>query len=77
MTDSNGTTLPMVHKLWAVHEHACPHLRHDAHGCFCASPNLPSGADRYMPCEPVSLALWCLTEEYYTKCCLWPAGDVP
>jgi hypothetical protein len=23
------------------------------------------------------IQLWCLTEEHYVKCCLWPSGDVP
>ena len=77
MIDIERVSLAFVHELWSTHQHACPYLRHDGDGCFCTSPKMPVGGDPYMPCEPISLALWCLTEDHYTKCCLWPAGDVP
>lgn len=71
------TALKLVHELWAEHEHACPYVRHDQAGCYCASPALPAGGDRYMPCDTASVQLRCLTEAEYTKCMLYPAGDVP
>ena len=74
LRDPNGR---VVHELWADRQQACPYVRHDERGCFCVSPSLPEVADRYMPCDTASLQLWCLTEADYTKCCLYPAGDVP
>jgi hypothetical protein len=71
------TALDLIDELWADHQHACPYLRHDEHGCFCASPALPEGSDRSTPCDTASLQLWCLTESDYTRCHFWPAGDVP
>jgi hypothetical protein len=77
MIDTNAIALTMVHELWGAQEHACPYVRHDGMGCYCVSPKIPASGDRYTPCDHFSLQLWCLTEEHYTKCCLWPAGDVP
>ena len=71
------TALEFTHELWDQHEHACPYLRHDERGCLCASPTLPQGGDRYMPCDVYSLQIWCTTEDHYTRCHFWPAGDVP
>jgi hypothetical protein len=71
------TALDLIDVLWADHQHACPYLRHDERGCFCTSPMMRDSADPYMPCDTASLQLWCLTEAEYTKCYLWPAGDVP
>ncbi len=71
------TALTLIHELWTDHQHTCPYVRHGEHGCSCASPTLPEGGDRRMPCDVYSLQLWCLTESDYTKCCFWPAGDVP
>jgi hypothetical protein len=76
-TVAKMTALELVHELWADHQHACPYVRHDEHGCFCTSPAMPDQADPYMPCDTASLQLWCLAAENYTKCCLWPAGDAP
>jgi hypothetical protein len=71
-------TLELVHELWDQRpQTVCPYVRHSNRGCWCASPQMPKGTDAYMPCESASLQLWCLTEQHYTKCCLWPAGDVP
>jgi hypothetical protein len=72
-----AVSLPLIHQLWHAHQHACPYVRHSLAGCYCTSPKLSAGSDPYMPCDTASVQLWCLTEEYYTKCCLWPAGDVP
>jgi hypothetical protein len=74
---STATPLAFIHELWRDHQHACPYLRHDEQGCYCTSPGLRAQADRYMVCDHASLQIWCLTEDHYTKCCLWPAGDVP
>ena len=71
------TALALIHELWAVHQHACPYVRHDDRGCYCRSPKMPPAGDPYMPCDVYSVQLWCLTEDHYTKCMLWPAGDVP
>jgi hypothetical protein len=72
------TALELVNELWDQHaDPCCPYLRHDTSGCYCRSPRLPAGGDPYMPCDTASLSLWCMTEADYTKCCLWPAGDVP
>ena len=71
------TALDLIHELWTNHEYGCPYLRHNDRGCFCTSPALPEGADGYMPCDMYSIQLWCLTETDYTKCCIYPAGDVP
>jgi hypothetical protein len=72
------TALDLIHELWAERPHTfCPYVRHDARGCFCTSPRLREGSDRYMPCDTASLQLWCLTETDYTRCCLYPAGDAP
>lgn len=71
------TPLTLIHELWAEHQHACPYLRHDERGCYCTSPELLTGGDPYMPCDTASVRLWCLTETDYTKCLLYPAGDVP
>jgi hypothetical protein len=75
------TAPQLIDELWAERPHACcPYVRHDERSCWCASPTLPeaaAGVDRYAPCDTASLQLWCLTEQRYTKCCLWPAGDVP
>jgi hypothetical protein len=70
------TALDLIDELWAEHQHACPYLRHDERGCFCTSPITHGSVDPYMPCDTASLQLWCLTEAEYTKCCLYPAGDV-
>jgi len=75
--DTESVSLPLIHELWAEHQHACPYVRHDSRGCYCASPAMPTAGDPYMPCDTASLQLYCLTETRYTKCCLWPAGDVP
>ena len=77
MIDTTAVALTLIHELWSDHEHACPYLRHGKHGCSCASPALPEGSDRSTPCDVYSLQLWCLTKADYTRCCLWPAGDVP
>ena len=71
------TALALIHELWADHKHACPYVRHDEHGCFCASPAMPVSDNPYMPCDVYSVQLWCLTESHYPKCMLYPAGDVP
>ena len=71
------TPLALIHELWADHQHACPYVRHDARGCFCASPTLPEDGDRYMPCDVYSIQLWCLTKADYTRCHFYPAGDMP
>jgi hypothetical protein len=76
MNDTRSIALPLIHELWTAHEHACPYVRHDEHGCFCTSPGLPAGGDRYMVCDHFSLQLWCLTETHYTRCIFYPAGDV-
>jgi hypothetical protein len=70
------TALELIHELWADHQHACPYVRHDEHGCFCTSPALPEDADGRMVCDVYSVQLWCLTDVDYTRCCLCPAGDV-
>ena len=75
--DTERVTLTMIHELWTDHQHACPYLRHDAAGCFCTSPRISASEDRSTPCDHFSLQFWCLTEDRYTKCCLWPAGDAP
>jgi hypothetical protein len=31
---------------------------------------------QYSPCDTASLQLWCLTEDHYTRCHFFPAGDV-
>lgn len=78
LRDAPGpTALTLIHELWTNHEYACPYLRHDERGCYCTSPRMRDSVDPYMPCNPESLQLWCLTEGDYTKCCLYPAGDVP
>ena len=77
MTDTATIPLTLIHELWTAYEHRCRHVRHDDRGCYCTSPALPAGADPYMVCDYGSLQIWCLTEEHYTNCCLWPAGDVP
>jgi hypothetical protein len=77
MIDTASVSLPLIHELWRDHEHACPYVRHDEHGCYCTSPTLPDAADRFMVCDVYSIQLWCLTEEHYTRCHFWPAGDVP
>jgi hypothetical protein len=67
-----GTTtiaLELVHELWQAHQGGCR--------CYCTSPRMPMHGDPHMPCDVYSVQLWCLTEEHYVKCCLWPAGDVP
>jgi hypothetical protein len=77
LTDSPGrTSLALIHELWNQRKHACPYLRHDEHGCLCTSPAMPASGDPYMPCDVYSVQLWCLTEDHYTKCCLWPAERV-
>jgi len=78
MNTTARTALELIHELWAERPRACcPYVRHGERGCWCASPALLKGADAYGPCDHASLQLWCLTEQRYTKCCLWPAGDVP
>jgi hypothetical protein len=78
LTDSPGrTSLALIHELWNQRKHACPYLRHDEHGCLCVSPAMPASGDPYTPCDVYSVQLWCLTETYYPKCSLYPAGDVP
>jgi hypothetical protein len=73
------TALELVHDLWTAREHACcPYVRyHDERGCWCASPSLREHEDRVLPCDTASLSLWCLTESHYTRCTLYPGGDVP
>jgi hypothetical protein len=72
------TALELVNELWNEHtEPCCPYLRHNEDGCYCTSPTLPVGADRSMPCDHFSLQLFCLTEADYTRCIVYPAGDVP
>jgi hypothetical protein len=71
------TALELIDELWTEHQHACPYVRHDDCGCYCASPALPAGADPHGPCDTASLQLWCLTEVDYTRCHFYPAGDVP
>jgi hypothetical protein len=77
MFDSEMIALDTIHELWQEHQSGCPHVRHDAKGCYCTSPKMPKGGDSHMPCDVYSIQLWCLTEVHYTKCGLWPAGDVP
>jgi hypothetical protein len=72
-----ATPLALIHELWADHQHACPYVRHDPRGCYCASPKMPAAGDPYMPCDAVSLSLWCLTETDYPKCIFYAAEDVP
>jgi hypothetical protein len=43
------TSLELIHELWNDHQYACPYLRHDEHGCFCASPAMPASGDPYTP----------------------------
>jgi hypothetical protein len=77
MNTAPRTALELIHELWAeCPQTCCPYIRHDERGCYCTSPRLPAGGDPYMPCELVPLRLWCLTQEHYPKCCLYPAGDV-
>jgi hypothetical protein len=75
MMNTESIALPLVHELWRGLPHGCPYVRHDLKGCYCTSPRMPATGDPYMPCDTASLQLWCLTEEHYVKCCLWPAGD--
>jgi hypothetical protein len=79
MFDTESIALKMVHEMWSSsdRDHACPYLRHDGYGCYCTSPRVSLSGDRYTPCDHFSLQLWCLTEDHYTKCCLFPPGDVP
>jgi hypothetical protein len=79
MTDTESIALPLIQELWAEHEHRhhCPYVRHDDKGCYCTSPRLPAGADRFMVCDIYSVQIWCLDEDHYTRCHFWPAGDVP
>jgi hypothetical protein len=70
------TPLALIHELWTDRQHACPYLRHDERGCFCTSPALPDGGDPFMPCDTASLQIWCLTDDHYTRCHFYPAGDV-
>jgi hypothetical protein len=68
----------LIHDLWANRPHTCcGYVRHSERGCWCASPTLPELADRYAPCDVYSAQIWCLTEDHYTRCHLYPAGDVP
>ena len=75
MIDTKSVALPLIHELWRDHQHACPYVRHDERGCYCTSPRLPAIGGPYTPCGTASLQLWCLTEDNYTKCCLWSAED--
>jgi hypothetical protein len=70
------TALELIHELWANRpQTCCPYVKHGERGCWCASPALPELADRYAPCDTARLQLWCLTEEHYTRCHFYPAGD--
>ena len=79
-TVAEGPTSPaltLIHEFWAERPHThCPYVRHSERGCYCMSPRLPAGGDPYTPCDTASLQLLCLTEADYTRCCLYPAGDV-
>ena len=72
------TALELVHELWAERPHTCcPFMRHDERGCYCTSPQIPEWGDSYGPCDTASLQVFCLTETHYSKCIIYPAGDVP
>ena len=77
MIDTTGIAREVIHEFWQTRPHSCPYVRHDQRGCYCTSPRMPASGDPYRPCDEYSIQLWCLTEEHYVKCCLWPAGDVP
>jgi hypothetical protein len=77
ITDTESVALPLIHELTAAHQRACPYLRHNEHGCYCTSPQLPAGGDPYMACDVYSLQIWCLVEDHYTRCHFLPAGIRP
>jgi hypothetical protein len=77
-TTTPRTALELIDELWSQRpESCCPYVRHSERGCWCASPTLPEGADRYSPCDTASLRLWCITEDHSPRCIFYPAGDVP
>jgi hypothetical protein len=77
MFDSQMIALDTIHELWHEHQGGCPHVHHDEQGCYCSSPRMPQGVDRYGPCDVYCVQVYCLDAEHYTRCCLWPSGDVP
>jgi hypothetical protein len=78
MNTAPRTALELIDELWAERpQQVCPFVRHGARGCSCASPRMPEWGDPSGPCDHASLRLFCLTEADYTRCMLYPAGDVP